>query len=102
MKLAHSLGVQTPKLVLLRHPPIQTDNIGDRRGGGFATRTADQDGIWGPTLSDIKTAPTHGEIETISENLAHRKFIKDSEFETREVFEREIASAKISRILGID
>ena len=32
--------------------------------------------------------PTHGEIETISEKLAYRKFIKDSEFETRELFEQ--------------
>ena len=89
MNLANSLGVQTPKLVLLRHLPIQTENLGERRGGGFATRTADQDGIWGPTLSNIKTAPTHGKIERISEKLAYRKFIKDSEFETRKVFERE-------------
>ena len=68
---------------------MQTDNEGNRRGGVVSTRIADQDGIWRPTLSNIKTAPTHGEIETISENLAFRKFIKDSEFETREVFERE-------------
>ena len=33
--------------------------------------------------------PTHGEIETISEKLVYRKFIKDSEIETRELFERE-------------
>ena len=65
MNLANSLGVQTPELVLLRHPTMQTDNIGDRRGDGVATRIADQDGIWRPTLSDIKTAPTHGGIETI-------------------------------------
>ena len=31
----------------------------------------------------------HGDVESISEKLAYRKFIKDSEFETREVFERE-------------
>ena len=66
MNLVNSLGVQTPELVLLRHPTTQTDNVGDRRGGGVATRIADQDGIWRPTLSDIKTAPTHGEIETIN------------------------------------
>ena len=30
----------------------------------------------------------HGEVETMSDKLAYRKFIKDSEFETREVFER--------------
>ena len=34
-------------------------------------------------------APTHGNIETISEKLALRKYIRDSEFVTREVFERE-------------
>ena len=54
MNLANSLGVQTPKLVLLRHTPMQTDNVGERRGGGAATRIADQDGIWRPMLSDIK------------------------------------------------
>ena len=40
-------------------------------------------------LRDIKAAAIHGESETISEKLAYRKFIKDSEFETREVFEPE-------------
>ena len=89
MNLANSLGVQTPKLVLIRHMPMQTDNVGERRGGVVTTRIADQDGIWGLTLSDIKTAPTHGDVETISEKLAYRKFIKGLEFETRKVFERE-------------
>ena len=41
MNLANSLGVQTPELVLLRHPTMQTDNIDDRIGGGVATRIAD-------------------------------------------------------------
>ena len=43
MNFANSLGVQTPKLVLLRHPPMQTDNVGDRRDEGVAARVADQD-----------------------------------------------------------
>ena len=68
---------------------MQTDNVGKRRSGGVATRIANKDGMWKPTLIDIETAPTHGEIETISEKLAYRKFIKDSEFETSKVFERE-------------
>ena len=89
MNLANSLSVHTPELVLLRHTPMQTENVGKRRGGGATTRIADQDGIWRPTLSDIKTAAIHGESETISEKLAYRRFIKDSEFETRKVFERE-------------
>ena len=88
MNLANSLGIETPKLVLLGHPTMQTDNVGERRGGGVASRIADQDGIWRPTLSNIRTVPTHVKIESISEKLAYRKVIKDSEFETREVFER--------------
>ena len=68
---------------------MQTDNVGRQRGGGVTTRIADQDGIWRPTLSKIKTAAIHGKSETISEKLAYRKFIKDLEFETRKVFERE-------------
>ena len=89
MNLAKSLSVQTPELLYFRHPPMQTDNVGNRRGGGVATRIANKDGIWKLTLSNIETAPTHGEIETISEKLAYRKFIKDSEFKTSKVFERE-------------
>ena len=47
---------------------------------------------------DVRTAPTHGDIETISEKLAYRKHIKDSEFETREVFERETSNRNIEKI----
>ena len=57
--------------------------------GAAATRIANQDGVWRPTLSDIKAAAIHGKSDTISEKLVYRKFIKDSEFETREVFEQE-------------
>ena len=53
MNLANSLGVQNPDLVLLRHTIMQTEDVGERRGGGVATSIADQDGIWGPTLCDI-------------------------------------------------
>ena len=45
MNLANSLGVQTPELVLLRHTPMQTDSIGEQRGGDAATRIAYQDVI---------------------------------------------------------
>ena len=63
MNLANSLSFQTPELVLLRHTHLQTDNVGERRSGGVATRIAKKDGIWKPTLSDNETAPTHGKIE---------------------------------------
>ena len=78
INLANSLGVQTPKLISFRHPPMQTDNVGHRSDGSVATRVVYQDRIWRPTDSNITTTPTHGEIETISEKLAYRKFIKDS------------------------
>ena len=74
MNLPNSLGVQTPELVFIRHTPMQTDNVGERRDGGVATRLADQDGIWRPTLIDIKRAPTHGGVETRSEKLAYQHF----------------------------
>ena len=89
MNLTNSLSVQTPDLVSFKYPTIQTYNVDDRRSGGVATSIANKYGIWETTLSDIETAPTHGEIKMISENLAYRKFIKDSEFETRKLFERE-------------
>ena len=41
------------------------------------------------TPSDIRTAPTHGDVESIREKLSYRKFIKDSESKKREVFEQE-------------
>ena len=43
-------------------------------------------------------AHTHDDIETISKKLAHRKHIRDSEFETREVLERETSNPNIENI----
>ena len=88
MNLANSLSVQTPELVSFRHPTIQTNNVGDQRSRGVATRIANKDGIWMSTLSDIETAATHGEIETISEKLVYLKCINDLDLETSKVFER--------------
>ena len=66
MNLANSLSVQTPELVLLRHTPMQTYNVGQQRSGGAATGIANHNEVWRPTLSDIKAAVIHGESETIS------------------------------------
>ena len=88
MNLANSLRVQAPDLVHFRDRTIQTDNVLDQRSGGIATRIANKDGIWEPKPSNIETAATHDEIKNISEKLAYRKYIKDVDFETREVFER--------------
>ena len=48
---------------------------------------------------DFRTAPTHGDIETIGEKFEYRKYIKDSEFETREGFERETSNRDIKNIV---
>ena len=77
---------------------MQTDNIGHWRDGSVATRVVDQDGIWRPTDRYVNMAPTHGDIETISENLAYQKYNRDSELETREVFERETSNQNIENI----
>ena len=42
MNLANSLSVHTPELVSFRHPPMQTDNVGERISGGIATRIANK------------------------------------------------------------
>ena len=41
---------------------------------------------------------THDNIETIGKKIAYRKHIIDSEFETREVLERERSSKNIENI----
>ena len=45
MNLTNSLSVQTPDLISFRHPAIQTENVGDQRSGGVATRIANKYGI---------------------------------------------------------
>ena len=89
MNLANSLLVQTPKFVSFKHLPMLTDYAGNPIDSIAATRVIDQDGIRRPTDRDIRTTLTHGDVETMSEKLVYRKFIKDSEFEAREVFEQE-------------
>ena len=89
MNLENFVPVQTPKLVSFRHPSMQTDNVGHRSDSIADTRVMDQDGIQRPRYRDFRTTPTHGDVKNMSEKLAYRKFIKNSEFETREVFEPE-------------
>ena len=78
MNLKNSLIVQTPKLISFRHPPMQKYNVGNPIDSIVATRVMYQDGIWRPTGRDVRTAPTHGDIETISEKLGYCKYIEDS------------------------
>ena len=76
---------------------MKTDNVGHPIYSIAATIVMDQDGIWRPTDWDVKMEPTHGNIETISEKLVFRKYINDSEFETRELSERETSNQNIEK-----
>ena len=80
MNLENSLGVENLKLVYFKHPPMQTDNVGNPIDSIAANRVMDQDGIRRPTDRDVRMTLTHGDVETMSEKLAYRKLIKDSEF----------------------
>ena len=86
MNLANSAIIEPPKLVYFGHPPMDTDNVGNRLDGIVATRIENLDGIWRHTDRDDRMAYTHDDIETISKQIAYRKHIRDSEFETRNVF----------------
>ena len=68
---------------------MQTYNVGHWIDGRVANIVVDQDRIWRTTDRDVRTTPTHGNIETIGEKLADRKIIKDPEIKTREIFEQE-------------
>ena len=96
--LAKSASIETPKLVSCRHPPTETDNVGHQIDGIVATRIEDPNRIWRRTDRDDRMAHTHDDIETISENIAYRKHIRDSEFETREVLEQETSNKNIENI----
>ena len=82
MNLANSASIETPKLVSFGHLPMETENVGHRINGMVATRIEDPNRIWRPTDRNNKMARTHDDIETISERIAYRKHIRDSEFET--------------------
>ena len=91
MNLANFAIIEPPKLGSFGHPPMEKDNIGCI----VATRIENLDGIWRHTASDNKMLHTHDDIETISKKIAYRKNIRDLEFETREVLERETSNKNI-------
>ena len=90
MNLTNSAIIEPPKLVSFGHPPMETDNVGNRLDGIVANRIEKPYRIWTRTAKYDMMAHTHDDIESISENIAYRKHIRDLEFETREVLEREM------------
>ena len=101
MNLANSLSIKTPKLVSFGHPYMETYNVVHRSDGIVATRIEYPKRIWRSTDREDMMVRTHDDIETISENIAYRKHIRDSEFETREVLELETSNQNI-KILVLD
>ena len=89
MNLANSVPVKTPDLVSFRDPPVNTDNVTDRRSGSVASKIADKDGIWRPKPSNIGTAATQDEIKNISGKLAFSKYLKELDFETIKILQRD-------------
>ena len=88
MTLVNSASIEIPNLVHFGHPPIETENIGNLPNGIVATIIENLDRIWRRTDRDDRMEHTH-DLETISEKIAYCKHIRDLEFETRKVFERE-------------
>ena len=78
MNLTNSAIIEPPKLVSFGHPPMETDNVGDRLNGIVATRIEDRNRICRRTDRDYRIAHTHDNIEAISEKIAYHKHIRDS------------------------
>ena len=89
MNLTNSMPVKNPFLVSFRELTVNTDNVTDQRSGGVATGIADKDRIWRPKPSDIGTAATHNEIKNISEKKVFSKYLKELDFETIKMLQRE-------------
>ena len=74
VNFADSSTVETPELVLLRDPPVNTDDVPDN--AGVANSIADKDGIWFPKLSEIgSTAATNDDLKNVSESLKFKMFV---------------------------
>ena len=86
VNFADSSTVEMPEIVLLRDPPVYTDDVPDN--AGVATSISDKDGIWFPRLSEIGgTAATHDDLKKISETLKFKQFVKNIYFETFKALE---------------
>ena len=88
--LANSVLSESPKFITLEHPTIETADI---RNLDFITanRAKNCNGLLRGTERDDRLGYTH-DFETMSQTTAYRNHIKNSEIETREIFERETLS----------
>ena len=101
VNLANSVLSENPKFISLRHPTVETADI---RNIDFSTstRVKSLNRLGRYTERDDRLGCTH-DFETMSETTAYRNHIKNSELETREVFERETwGPENIQRALPTD
>ena len=70
MNFANSIPVETPDLVPMMDPPVQTYNVTDGGTGVVTTRIEDKDGIWRAGPSDIRV------FEGAAESLNVKKIKK--------------------------
>ena len=90
VNLAKSVVRESPRSKSLGHPTIETADI---RNLDYisATRPKNCNGLRRSTDRDDRLGYTH-DFETMSETTAYCNHIKNSEIETREVFEQETSS----------
>ena len=90
MNLANPVGRESPKFKSLGHLTIETSDIRNLDCIS-ATIPENCNRLWGSTERYDRLGYRH-DFETMSETTAYRNNIKNSEIETREVFERETSS----------
>ena len=101
VNLAHPVLSESLKFITLGHPTVETADI---RNLDFitATRAKTCNGLLRGTEGDDRLGYKHY-FETMSETKAYRNHIKNSEIETREVFEQETSSPEnIQRTLPMN
>ena len=101
VNLTNSVVCESPKFKRLGHPPTE---IADIRNLNYisATRPKNCNGLQRNMERDDKLGYMH-DFETTSETTAYRNHIKNSEIETREVFEQETSSPEnIQRTLPMN
>ena len=90
VNLANSVLSKIPNFKRLGHTLIETSDI-DNLECISATRPKNYSGLWRSMDRDYRMGYTH-DFETMSETTAERNHIKNSEIETREVFEQETST----------
>ena len=97
MNLVNSASIESPKLVNFGHPPIETKNVGNLLDGIVANRIENSNEIWRRTDRNDRMAHTH-DVETMSKTTAYHNDMKNSDIETRNVFEQETSNENIANI----